>query len=51
MFSVFPNIKIRLIIWGVATQIYEMKLAGELDMQIMRLKIGKSGRKVKIKTG
>jgi hypothetical protein len=32
-------------------QIYEMESAGELDMQIIRLKIVKSGSKVKIKTG
>lgn len=50
-FSGFPNIKIRLNIREVVMQIYGMESAGELDMQIIRLKIGKSGSKVKIKTG
>jgi len=50
-FSGFPNIKIRLNIREVVMQIYGMESAGELDMQIIRLKIVKSGSKVKIKTG
>ena len=50
-FSGFPNIKIRLNIREVVMQIYGMESAGELNMQIIRLKIVKSGSKVKIKTG